>query len=167
MNYIHTQTKVVESIHAIRAANPRTSIPDGADLTALGYAQVFPAPPPTPGQWQTVAAAPPIQVAGKWYEAYAIEPMPNSEIVTAVTSAVQLRLDDFARTRNYDGILSACTYANSTVPKFASEGQYAVNARDMTWATCYQIMAAVQSNQRPMPTVDQVLSELPTLSWPA
>ena len=83
-----------------------------------------------------------------------------------IVNAVQKRLDVFAQTRNYDGILSACTYANSTVPKFAAEGQYAVNARDAAWATCYQIMAAVQAGQRPMPTVEQVLSELPALAWP-
>ena len=95
-------------------------------------------------------------------------PQPSAaEIVTAVQQAVQQRLDDFARTRAYDGILSACTYATSAVPKFASEGQYAVQARDATWATCYAIMADVQQGQRPMPTIEQVLAELPVLEWPA
>lgn len=94
-------------------------------------------------------------------------PQPGAaEIVTAVTQAVQQCLDDFARTRAYDGILSACTYATSTVEKFATEGQYAVQARDATWATCYQIMADVQQGQRPMPTIEQVLAELPELGWP-
>ena len=89
------------------------------------------------------------------------------QIKREIVDAVQQRLDAFASTRNYDNILSACTYATSTVPKFAKEGQYAVSARDMTWATCYQIMTAVQSGQRPVPTVEQVMSELPTLAWPA
>lgn len=88
------------------------------------------------------------------------------QVLAAVTQAVQQRLDDFARTRMYDGILSACTYATSTVPNFAAESQYAVEARDSTWAACYRIMAHVQAGSRPMPTVDQVLSELPTLEWP-
>lgn len=88
------------------------------------------------------------------------------QIKMEIVDAVQQRLDAFAQTRNYDGILSACTYASSTVPKFAAEGQYAVNARDATWATCYQIMSAVMEGKRPMPTVEQVLSELPLLSWP-
>lgn len=94
-------------------------------------------------------------------------PQPGAaEMVAAVTQAVQQRLDDFARTRAYDGILSVCTYATSAVPKFATEGQYAVQARDATWATCYQLMADVQQGQRPMPTIEQVLAELPELEWP-
>lgn len=88
------------------------------------------------------------------------------QIKMEIVDAVQQRLDAFAQTRNYDGILSACTYASSTVPKFAAEGQYAVDARDAAWAACYQIMSAVMEGKRPMPTVEQVLSELPLLNWP-
>jgi hypothetical protein len=88
------------------------------------------------------------------------------QIKMEIVNAVQNRLDTFAQTRNYDGILSACTYATSTVPKFAADGQYAVNARDAAWATCYQIMTDVQAGTRPLPTVEQVLSELPALVWP-
>lgn len=95
------------------------------------------------------------------------DPPPVETIIAAVTAAVQQRLDDFARTHNYDGILSACTYATSTVPKFAAEGQYAVEARDQTWATCYQIMGEVMQGLRPMPSLDQVMGELPDLEWPA
>ena len=94
-------------------------------------------------------------------------PPPTAEqIVAQYTAAVQKHLDDFARTRNYDGILSACTYATSTVPKFKAEGQYAVEARDATWAKCYEVLDAVQAGTRPMPTLDELLAELPVLTWP-
>lgn len=84
-----------------------------------------------------------------------------------IVAATQQRLDDFARTRNYDGILSACTYATSTVPKFQAEGQYAVNARDNTWATLYTVMGEVQAGTRPMPSgFADVEPLLPTLAWP-
>lgn len=85
----------------------------------------------------------------------------------SIVDATQRRLDDFARTRNYDGILSACTYATSAVSKFAAEGQYAVRARDATWAALYQFMADVQAGTQPVPTdfVD-VEPLLPTLEWP-
>jgi hypothetical protein len=85
---------------------------------------------------------------------------------TEVQEMVQKRLDDFAKTRGYDGILSACTYASSQVPKFQTEGQYAVNARDSSWAMCYVILADVQDGIRPLPTVAEVEAELPALVWP-
>lgn len=94
-------------------------------------------------------------------------PPPTTEQITAqYTVGVQQHLDTFARTRNYDGILSAATYATSQVAKFNAEGQYAVEARDATWAKCYEILAAVEAGTRPMPTLDELLAELPVLTWP-
>lgn len=94
-------------------------------------------------------------------------PAPTPEqIIAQYTYGVQQHLDTFAQTRNYDGILSVASYSTSTVPKFAAEGQYAVEARDATWAKCYEIMAAVEAGSRPMPTLDELLSELPKLVWP-
>ena len=94
-------------------------------------------------------------------------PPPTPEqIVTQYTAAVQKHLDDFARTRGYDGILSAATYATSTNPKFAVEGQYAMEARDATWVKCYEVLAAVEAGSRPMPTLEELLAELQVLTWP-
>lgn len=94
-------------------------------------------------------------------------PPPTAEqIMAQYDAAVQQRLDDFAKTRNYTNILSAATYATSTVPKFKSEGQYAVDVRDATWAKCYEVLAEVEAGSRPMPTLDELLAELPVLTWP-
>lgn len=98
-----------------------------------------------------------------------LNPPPTAEdIKAAFVAAIQERLDDFARTRNYDGILSACTYATSTVPKFAAEGQTAVNLRDATWSAAYAILAEVQAGARPMPaSLADIEADLPALGWPA
>lgn len=88
-------------------------------------------------------------------------------VATEVERRAQVALDAFAQTRRYDGILSACTYVTSTVPKFAGEAQTCINLRDATWSACYQIMADVQAGQRTLPTVEQALAELPTLEWAA
>lgn len=88
-------------------------------------------------------------------------------LMQSIVDATQKRLDDFARTRNYDGILSACTYATSTVPKFATEGQYCVEARDATWAKLYEMLAEVEAGTRPVPTgFADIEPELPVLEWP-
>ena len=83
-----------------------------------------------------------------------------------VVDAVQQRLDGFARTRGYDGILSACTYATSTVPKFAAEGQFCVVLRDRHWAKCYEILAQVQVGELAVPVVAEVIAQMPPLEWP-
>lgn len=92
----------------------------------------------------------------------------QQQIADQFTAAIQQRLDDFARTRNYDGILSACTYATSTVAKFKTEGQACVNLRDATWAAAYTILANVQAGKRPMPTsIADIEADLPAAVWPA
>ncbi len=108
----------------------------------------------------------------------AVEPWAQAEIDAAkaeaaerlqasIVQSVQRRLDDFAKTRGYDGILSAATYATSTVPAFAAEGQYAVQVRDQTWATLYEILAQVQAGTRPAPaSLADIEAELPALAWP-
>lgn len=166
-----------------RAANPQTSFPAviAADTYAeFGLAVVFPAPQPahdpiTQGVRESDAV---LTNKGHWeqtWEVYALDPeqvASNTQTATAnliqsVTQSVQQRLDNFAKTRNYDGILSACTYATSPTLKFQTEGQYCVEARDNTWATLYQIMREVEVGTRPMPAgYADIENELPSLTWP-
>lgn len=90
------------------------------------------------------------------------------ELQSEIVSAVQQRLDDFARTRNYDGILSAATYAGSSVAQFRAEGAYALERRDATWSRLYEILAAVQSGARSVPSgYSDIEADLPALEWPA
>ena len=83
-----------------------------------------------------------------------------------MTHAVQNLLDTTAQARNYDGILSASTYATSTNAVFCSEGQACVAWRDAVWGKCYEILGAVQMGTRPIPTITELLKELPVLTWP-
>ena len=89
------------------------------------------------------------------------------DVKAEIMEATQKRLDDFAKTRDYNSILSACTYATSTVPQFKSDGQYCVNARDETWGKLYTMMAEVEAGTRPMPSgFADIEGELPVLAWP-
>ncbi len=84
-----------------------------------------------------------------------------------VVQAVQAMLDNFAKTRGYDNILSACSYASSPTGRFAAEGQYCLNARDAVWSTLKNLLESVESGSATMPsTVDEVLTMLPVLAWP-
>jgi hypothetical protein len=91
----------------------------------------------------------------------------KAQLQASIVQQAQKRIDDFANTRNYAGIMSACTYVTSTVPEFAAEGQYCVEARDATWSTLYAILADVQAGTRPVPTsYAEIEPELPALAWP-
>ena len=91
---------------------------------------------------------------------------PPALTVTDITGAVQAKLDATARTRNYDGILSACSYATSTHQPFASEAQALVNWRDAVWLYCYAELAKVQAGTRTMPIdTASIISELPAAPW--
>lgn len=103
-----------------------------------------------------------------WHGAGYAMPSPTPEqIISALTAAVQTHLDATARTRNYDGILSLCSYAASTSPVFGPEGLAGVAWRDAVWASCYAILAEVQAGNRTVPTAAELLAELPAMVWPA
>lgn len=89
------------------------------------------------------------------------------EAVRGYLGAVaQAYMDETARQRNYDSILSLCTYATSTNPKFALEGQAGVEWRDGVWARCYELLDSVESGSAAIPTASELIALLPPFSWP-
>lgn len=158
---------------------PQTSFPaDGSGLPE-GFFKVVETPRPQINTEESICTeGPVVLISGEWSRSWVTTPLATEALLQKaqektrafqadITNSVQQRLDVFAQTRNYDGILSACTYATSTIPKFATEGGVAVKARDATWATLYALMGEVQAGTRPMPTdYSEVAALLPLLEWP-
>jgi hypothetical protein len=94
------------------------------------------------------------------------DPVPIETVIADFTAKIQTHLDEFARTRGYDSMMSASTYASSSVPKFSAEGQYCIQKRDETWLAAATILGNVQSGARQIPTLAEVMAELPALAWP-
>lgn len=172
---------------AVRYLSPsETSFPgstaayEQADLCEFGFETFAEADKPAFDPLaEKITETTPVKVGGVWARQWRVVALTSAEaqaatqaaqasLIDAVSVATQARLDAFARTRNYDGILSACTYASSTNAKFAAEGAYCMKARDDTWATLYAVLAQVQAGTRPMPSgYADIEPELPALTWPA
>jgi hypothetical protein len=181
MQIAKIENNAVVQVADYRVMFPQTSFPDsgpsGEFMQANSCLHVTMFKPYDRATEKLVTVAP--YIDGDRVFTVAIEPLTQAEIeanataaaqaiINQITIATQSRLDTFARTRNYDGILSACTYATSTITKFQVEGQYCVNMRDATWMVLYSIMDAVEAGTRPMPSgYADIESDLPVLEWPA
>lgn len=116
-------------------------------------------------------------IDGMWKQKWAIAELSAAQAAANLLSAravlhssiikeIQARLDSFAKTKNYDNILSACTYAFSNNPAFAVEGQAAINARDQTWTAVYVILDQIKTGVRPAPmSFSDIEPDLPELTW--
>ena len=85
-------------------------------------------------------------------------------LVSKFSQAVQGLLDEKAQEKGYDNILSACSYAGY-VNTFQSEAMVFANWRSACWSHCYQVLADVKAGNRIAPTKEELLAELPTLSF--
>jgi hypothetical protein len=116
----------------------------------------------------------PKMINGNWVEQWEILPLDEAGVKSRiedykrmVVARVQQRLDTFARTKQYDGIMSAVSYLNSTDAQFKLEAEYCLSIRDATWRRLYDLMAEVESGQRPMPQrYEDIAGDLPVLEWP-
>lgn len=89
----------------------------------------------------------------------------EAEIQEELTQAVQAYMDGTVQARGYDNIHTACSYSNSTDHIFAAEGQACLQWRDKVWRKCYDILAEVKAGTRGIPTLEEVIAELPVLVW--
>lgn len=89
----------------------------------------------------------------------------SQDLVQAYEIAVQSFMDSKAQSFGYDDIKSAVTYAEEpAVLKFQTEGKAFRAWRSLCWAYCYEQLDKVQSNQRTVPTVEELVVELPTFN---
>jgi len=161
----------------LRRDNPEKSLPrviNAATMASFGALVVFNTTQPSITDQQVLVEGTPVFANDRWEQVWTVRDKTAEEIAADqqriqadITEATQQRLDDFAQTRNYDDIKSACDYAGCSVTSFSVEGQYCKDKRAETWAKLYEILGEVQAGTRPMPTgYADIEAELPALSWP-
>jgi hypothetical protein len=196
--YINTITNQYPVSEAdIKAQYPNTSFtvpfvpPDG-------YSWVFPTPQPSFNSIieQVVETSPEFTAKGHWEQRWQVvskfgEYTDQNGVIhsvadqeTAVKTAAQAekdlalqkniefstqeRLDTFARSRSYDDIKSASTYAGCSVPRFDTEGTYCRDIRAQTWNILYDLLDQVKAGTIPKPNhFSDIEPLLPVLEWPA
>lgn len=93
---------------------------------------------------------------------------PPVVIPTALTEndykrAVQKLLDDTAKEKGYDSMLSAASYAGYTNP-FQAEALALAEWRSAVWTKCYEILADVKVGTLTAPSIEELLADLPVLA---
>lgn len=154
----------------------RITLPDGmtrtslhelskAEQESLGLVEYTDATPAYDGYLQELSGSVTFDHESKTFVRAVANKNPDI-IKQGLINAIQSYLDTEAQAHFYDGILSLCSYATSVNPKFGPEGQAGVIWRDACWTIGYTIMAEVQAQTRAIPTIEELLAEMPVMVWP-
>lgn len=111
-------------------------------------------PQPTEQQFASIDVA--AYEAEKTYNTY----------VSTYSNAIQEHIDKTAMSKDYANGISLASYDSSTNQVWASEAQAFISWRDNVWTYAYTELEKVKNGQRPQPTIEQILSELPQIVWP-
>jgi len=95
-----------------------------------------------------------------------VPPAPTLEQLTKTyLDAVQKFMDDAARAYGYDNLLFAVSYC-ALPGKYQAESITFFNWRTDVWAYCTGELEKVKLGTRPLPTIDEILLELPARALP-
>jgi len=83
------------------------------------------------------------------------------ERAKVLLAGVDAHLNAAARAKGYDNILSAAVRAALPGSPFHADGVAFGTWMDQVYATCYQLMAAVQAGEAEEPTLEQLIAMLP------
>ena len=96
---------------------------------------------------------------------YTPPPTSNQNIMYEIIgSQISNYIDQKAREFGYSDATSIISYINSSNLKYKSEAENFNNFRTLCWEKCEAIQEEVRQGLRNMPTLEQVIKELPDLN---
>lgn len=81
-------------------------------------------------------------------------------------NAIQKHIDATAQDRQYSDGISLASYDSSTNPTWAAEAQTFIAWRDQVWIYAFTELEKVKNGTRPQPSIEELLAELPSITWP-
>lgn len=109
-----------------------------------------------------------IEDKGEYYEVVEIPSYipTEAEIQKRLTDGVQNWMDNIVQERNYDSVHTCVgTYLYSPIDKFRIEAEHVKDWVSYVWDKCYAMLAQVKNGEREIPTLEEVINELPRLEW--
>jgi hypothetical protein len=97
----------------------------------------------------------------------------TGEAVTETKAQAKIRLllevkrfcDEEAQTQGFDDLAEACLFSFATNTALKNKGLAARGWKEAIKLHIRQVIQDVQGNVRPIPTTDELLAELPTITW--
>ncbi len=85
------------------------------------------------------------------------------EIEKYFMDKLQEYMDKKAKTYGFDSVFNAASYIDSKIERFKNDSRILLDWRDSTWDKAYTILEDVLTEKRGIPTLDELLKELPQL----
>jgi hypothetical protein len=111
------------------------------------------------GESQVVEITNPNEIAS-----LSMAPETPEQIIKRLESALDAHLDSVAQSYRYESIRTMVTYALSTNPQFASEGNAGLQLRDAVYTRGIEIISEVQVGQREIPTEEELIALMPSIT---
>lgn len=99
---------------------------------------------------------------------YEIDPATVQHVYSLAGDYVSVRLDEFARTKQYKDFIHLTGYRYSAIPSFAAEAMRGYTLRDQIWANLLNYFTQVTTGAVPVPTsIADVDALIPAMTWEA
>ena len=97
-----------------------------------------------------------------------IDPATVQHVYNLAGDYVSVKLDEFARTKQYKDFVHLTGYRYSAIPSFAAEAMRGYTLRDQIWASLLNYFTQVTTGAVPVPTsIADVDALIPAMTWEA
>lgn len=86
--------------------------------------------------------------------------------LSAFTAAIEDHIEATARARQYSSAVSCASYLSDPNPAWSAEAQAFIAWRSSVWAKVFEMLGAVQGGSKAVPTIPDMIAELPAMEWP-